>query len=81
MVRPAIFAFVAALFGALTVDAISCWDQRGSGGVSCVASPAVPCPRGYRPVFYDDPYPCHEYEFTPVAVTIRLELSSTHFRA
>jgi len=61
MVRPAIFAFVAALlFGTLTVDAISCWDQRSSGGVWCAASTDVPCPDGFRPVYYDNPFPCSE---------------------
>jgi len=58
MVRPAIFAFVAALLvGTLTVDALSCQDQAGARGARCVAV-GTDCPTDYRPVFYDDPHPC-----------------------
>lgn len=37
--------------------AISCQDQANSKGPVCMANTQQACPQGYRPVFYDDPYP------------------------
>ena len=59
MVRPVIVAFVATLlFGTVAAD-ISCQDQAGSGEAVC-QSTSDPCPPGFRPVFYDDPFPCYD---------------------
>ncbi|KAL2802439.1 hypothetical protein BJX63DRAFT_437888 [Aspergillus granulosus] len=38
--------------------AISCGAQANSQGVRCKALDE-PCPKGFRPVYYDDPAPCY----------------------
>ncbi|KAF9905033.1 hypothetical protein BX616_001107, partial [Lobosporangium transversale] len=57
MFRQLVALALVAVVAMTSVEAISCQDQAGSKGVRCVAK-GTSCPSGFRPVFYDTPYPC-----------------------
>lgn len=58
MVRQVILVSVAIILGMVSAaSARSCQDQADSRGVQCVAA-GKPCKSGFKPVLYDNPYPC-----------------------